>query len=371
MILGLIIGFWAIVYLLYALGGREWESIEVAPFQLIWRTRRFLDFIDRVGTSHARFWKAYGTLGVVVGFVGMIYVFYTLLTLAIKILRPKAEAMPGVVPVIPGVTIPLWYGLIALAVVMVVHELSHGFVARAEGLRLKSVGFILLFVIPGAFVEPDEEALNKAPLGSKLRVYAAGSMANILVAFLAALLMNAVALAFIPTGVEVQGVVASSPADGVLQKGDVIVAINGHSMERIEEFFEFMNSTRPGQTLELTVLRNGERLDLRITLGEHPEKPGKGYIGIYPAQHVRSKIGFDSILIALFSAFYWIYLLNFGIGLMNLFPIIPLDGGRMVDDILKALLPRTVARLLRYSIMAVGVLLLAINLIPALRGLLG
>jgi len=108
-------------------------------------------------------------------------IFYMLLKTAMNTLSTKAPSA-GVQLVIPGVTIPLWYGLIGLIVVMVVHELSHGVVARAEKLRLKSVGLVLFAVIPGAFVEPDEDELKKAPLLSRLRVYAAGSMANIVVA---------------------------------------------------------------------------------------------------------------------------------------------------------------------------------------------
>ncbi|WP_367883132.1 site-2 protease family protein [Thermococcus peptonophilus] len=73
---------------------------------------------------------------------------------------------------------------------MVVHELSHGIVARADKLPLKSVGLVLLAVIPGAFVEPDEEELAKAPLRSRLRVYGAGSMANITTAIITALLIT-------------------------------------------------------------------------------------------------------------------------------------------------------------------------------------
>ncbi len=75
---------------------------------------------------------------------------------------------------------------------MVVHELSHGVVAKAQRLPLKSVGLVLLAVIPpGAFVEPDEEELGKAPpLRARLRVYGAGSMANVVTALLTLLLIN-------------------------------------------------------------------------------------------------------------------------------------------------------------------------------------
>ncbi len=74
---------------------------------------------------------------------------------------------------------PLGYGLIALVTVIVVHEFAHGILARAEGIRIKSIGVLLLAIIPGAFVEPDEEEVKKANRLSKLRIYAAGSIFNI------------------------------------------------------------------------------------------------------------------------------------------------------------------------------------------------
>jgi membrane-associated protease RseP (regulator of RpoE activity) len=310
-------------------------------------------------------------VGIVLGFAGMAYVFYALLRTAMRTIQTGGE-QSGVQLVIPGVTIPLWYGLIALAVVMVVHELSHGVVARAENLPLKSVGLVLLAVIPGAFVEPDEEELERAPLRSRLRVYGAGSLANIVTAFIALLIINfAITPVLQPAGILVSGVLEDGPAFGVLQEGDIIIAMDGHQIKDMEEFINFMNTTKPGQVVTLTVLRNGEELNLQLKLGAHPENPEKGYIGIYPAQHVVSKIGYENIVLPLFFTFYWIYVLNIGIGLMNLFPLVPLDGGRMLDDVVKAYLPENVAKPVRYFTIGVGLFLLALNLWPALANLVG
>jgi len=286
-------------------------------------------------------------------------------------LRTKA-ATPGVQLVIPGVTIPLWYGLIGLIVVMFVHELSHGFVARAENLPLKSVGLVLFFVIPGAFVEPDEEKLTKAPLLSRLRVYAAGSMGNIVTALLALLLLSyALNPILEPAGVEVSKLAPEGPARSYLQEGDIIVGINGQHIATVEEFFDIMNKTKAGETITIEVLRKGKKEILNIPLGSHPDNPEKGYLGVYPAQHITSKVGFSGIVLPLAFSLYWIHVLNLGIGLMNLFPLVPLDGGKMIDDVLKAVLPSKVARAITYLFVGIGLFLLAVNLFPALRGLLG
>jgi len=366
-----IVAFWMILYALFGRREEKEEGLTVDLFIAMWRTKRLLGLIDNLAGKAKRFWKVYADVGIVLGFAGMAYVFYALLKTAMRTIQTGGE-QSGVQLVIPGVTIPLWYGLIALAVVMVVHELSHGIVARAEDLPLKSVGLVLLAVIPGAFVEPDEEELEKAPLRSRLRVYGAGSLANVATALIALLIINfAITPVLQPAGILVSGVLEDGPAFGVLQKGDVIIAMDGQQIRDMDSFINFMNTTKPGQLVTLTVLRNGEELNLQLKLGAHPEEPEKGYIGIYPAQHVVSKIGYENIVLPLFFTFYWIYVLNIGIGLMNLFPLVPLDGGRMLDDVVKAYLPERVAKPVRYFTIGVGLFLLALNLWPALANLVG
>lgn len=382
-LIGILSGILAFWVLLYALFGRreinpetgepveKEEGLEVDIFVAMWRTKRLLGFIDGLAARGRRFWKVYGDVGIVLGFAGMVYVFYALLTTAMKTLQTGGK-QAGVQLVIPGLTIPLWYGIIGLIVVMVVHELSHGVVARADRLPLKSVGLVLFFIIPGAFVEPDEEELKRAPLRSRLRVYGAGSLANIATALIAALLINlAVTPLLQPAGVEVAGVIENGPASGLLMKGDVITGINGHQITTMEDFIKIMNSTRPGETITLTVLRNGEEKTIQLTLGEHPDNPEKGFIGIYPVPHYVSRIGHEEIVFPLFFALYWIYVLNLGIGLMNLFPLVPLDGGRMLDDLLKEYLPEGIAKPIRYMTIGIGLTLLALNIWPALMNLAG
>ncbi|WP_297070277.1 site-2 protease family protein [Thermococcus sp.] len=364
-----ILGFWSVLYALFGRREEREEGLSVDMFVAMWRTKRLLGFIDSLAGKAKKLWRVYGDIGIVVGFGGMSYVFYVLFKTAMSALRTRGVAQ-GVQLVIPGVTIPLWYGLIALIVVMIVHELSHGIVARADGLPLKSVGLVLLAVIPGAFVEPDEEELGKAHLRTRLRVYGAGSMANIVTALLALLVINLLVSPVLqPAGIAVSGVLENSPAYGVLHKGDVIVAMDGQTIKDLTHFIQFMNKTRPGQEITLTVLRRGERLNIMLKLGTYPGKPNKGYIGIYPAQNVISRVGHREIILPLFFTLYWIYVLNLGIGFMNLFPLVPLDGGKMLDDVLKAFLPKSVANPLRYLTIGTGLVLLALNLWPALMNL--
>ncbi|MBI5804241.1 site-2 protease family protein [Candidatus Pacearchaeota archaeon] len=71
------------------------------------------------------------------------------------------------------------YFIIALAIVAISHEASHGIFARLEKFRIKSTGFAFLGPILGAFVEPDEKEMAKAKKFPQLSVLAAGTFANV------------------------------------------------------------------------------------------------------------------------------------------------------------------------------------------------
>jgi serine protease Do len=53
--------------------------------------------------------------------------------------------------------------------------------------------------------------------------------------------------------------------------GDVITAINGQTVKRFDDVISYLfNSTQPGQTITLTVLRQGHEQQVKLTLGERP-----------------------------------------------------------------------------------------------------
>ena len=105
--------------------------------------------------------------------------------------------LPGVD--IPGspVLIPLGYGIIGLMTVLVVHEFGHGIIARIEGVKIDSIGVLLLAVLPGAFVEPNEEDVQKSERIQKLRIYAAGSIFNLILAAISFIIVMFITLMII------------------------------------------------------------------------------------------------------------------------------------------------------------------------------
>ncbi len=131
---------------------------------IMWRTEKFKNFIKRMANLSPRFWKWFMNVGIVISYIAMIYITWILLSS----LSSMLEA-PSVSLVIPGVElpgssiyVPLGYGLVALATVLIVHEFSHGILAVAEKINVKSVGLMLFAILPGAFMEPDEEEMKEA-----------------------------------------------------------------------------------------------------------------------------------------------------------------------------------------------------------------
>jgi len=87
---------------------------------------------------------------------------------------------PGGTLLLPGVNLPFVEGVIALLVILIVHEGAHAILSRIGKIPVLSSGIVLFGIIPiGAFVEPDEKKLAKLERIKQTRVLVAGSTANL------------------------------------------------------------------------------------------------------------------------------------------------------------------------------------------------
>jgi serine protease Do len=69
-------------------------------------------------------------------------------------------------------------------------------------------------------------------------------------------------------GVEVIRVDEGSPAElAGIKAGDVVLAYNGQRVEGAEQFVRFVRETPPGRTIKLSVVRNGARQNVSVSLG--------------------------------------------------------------------------------------------------------
>jgi len=70
-------------------------------------------------------------------------------------------------------------------------------------------------------------------------------------------------------GLRLSGVSAGSPADvSGLKPGDVIVMLGGKPVKDLYEYSDALYSHQPGDEVEIVVLRDGQRVTLRVTLGK-------------------------------------------------------------------------------------------------------
>jgi len=77
---------------------------------------------------------------------------------------------------------------------------------------------------------------------------------------------------------QVVGVLESSPADGVLEPGDLIRLYDGVAVTTVQEIIDHAEGTRDGQVINLEVEREGLRLPLTVVAGEVAgmDRPGMG-----------------------------------------------------------------------------------------------
>ena len=287
---------------------------------IMWRTEKFKNFIKRMANLSPKFWKWFMNIGIVISYIAMIYITWTLVSSLSSMLETPSVSLviPGVEMPGSSIYVPLGYGLIALATVLIVHEFSHGILAIVEKINVKSVGLMLFAILPGAFMEPDEEEMKEAKKSSKLRIYAAGSMANITLAVMALLIVSAVGSYVIPStfeedGIEVDRLVGDSPASKVLKEGMIIESIDNHKVHDSNSYVNAVNNLKPGQN---------------ITIGTN-----EGVASIYGDT-------LPWIWFGVLELFQWICILNLGIGLFNLLPLKPLDGGHMFETLLSYKLPK-------------------------------
>lgn len=80
-----------------------------------------------------------------------------------------------------------------------------------------------------------------------------------------------------PAGVLISDVTKDSPADkGGFEQGDVVVTYGGSKVDNMNEFRLMVSETRPGERIEIEVLRNGGSRKLKVEIGEYPAEETEG-----------------------------------------------------------------------------------------------
>lgn len=96
----------------------------------------------------------------------------------------------------------------------------------------------------------------------------------------------------------VQQIEAGEAADGVLEPGDSVLAIDDQPTPDTATLVDILGARVPGESIELLVEPFGaeETRDVEVVLGDHPEKPGSGFLGIRPVDRLKFNDEFDFLV---------------------------------------------------------------------------
>lgn len=302
------------------------------------------------------------------------------------------EGIRGVGPaanlLIPGFNpyLPITYGLAALVITIIIHEAGHGVVARVHNIRVDSTGIVLFLGIPiGAFVNIERDELNRATLKQKSAVLTAGPLNNMILAAACLFGIYFVVSTLVPLpsdpnapqfGVTVISVNSGSLAQSAgIEDGSVIQYIAGQQITSLDDLSENLRRNL-GNTVEITWINDaGDTIARQVTLPQAVE-PGRGTLGVsvtplsqnpqeildtYKNQFTRNPLAillpptfqqgfvpfsdlnapkytstvFGDSFAPVANMLFWLWFINFNVGIFNALPLGPLDGGQLYGALIE------------------------------------
>lgn len=242
---------------------------------------------------------------------------------------------PGGSPLIPGANLPIIEGILALAVLLMVHEMSHGFLARIAKVRLDSAGVVFFGALPfGAFVEPDDKEMEKIPKYKSNRIIVAGSGANMITAMITFVILM-VALGVTEDYRVSYYEITHDLRDGQLLDGDQNLTIKSQvlSIEGIE-YIGAETDLNFEQGSIITI--HTDKGDFRRVVDED------GKLGVMMQYIDKSGMQFKYKFIEgyewmrfVFNTLGLVFALNVFIGIVNLLPVPMFDGYYLMKSIVR------------------------------------
>nr|MCK4930046.1 site-2 protease family protein [Nanoarchaeota archaeon] len=144
--------------------------------------------------------------------------------------------------------------------------------------------------------------------------------------------------------------------------------INNITITNIGDLIKVFDKIEVNETV---IIGNNEK-NYTITTTSRPDAPDQPVIGVtIQTRHTNE----DNILIKIFlwflGLFSWIFMLSLGLGLANLLPIGPVDGGRMLHVSLTRTLGKKKGTLIWTKITMIMIIIIAILLLtPILKAIM-
>ncbi len=317
------------------------HGIIAKPYYIMLKTIVFNSWIEKIGSRFRRGWLAFFDIGAAMGIGLLAFVIYGFINNAVGLFRHSSSAGPTLLIIpLPGLTIG-WdifpYILLAIAVLLIPHEVAHGIASVLDKVPLKSSGVFMAIFLPGGFVEIDEENLAKRKARTKLRVFAAGSFTNVATWALVLLLLVALFQSS-PTGVLVTGFTNGSPAQAQgMPQWSIITQVNNNTTPDVQHLGAYLASLAPGAVV--TVHLSNPSQTLTVTTGKSETNATRAILGVQTANYVPLRYQFLPVTSTyqLLTAFSWMQLILLGVALVNMLPLFPFDGDRYLDTLLGVL----------------------------------
>lgn len=95
-----------------------------------------------------------------------------------------------------------------------------------------------------------------------------------------AVALNYLGIEMVPVEVVIDDTVEGTHAAKLFRQGDTLTAVNGVPVSGVADIGAALEPLAPGDVIPVTVLRDGETLDLKVELAEREDQPGVPMIGI-------------------------------------------------------------------------------------------
>ena len=330
----------------------ERYGFTIKPYSLTYKNYNVQTALTRLLGRTRRGIRVFADVSVVAGFLMMGFAFWFLFSNITNFFVQPSEFAELTV-LIPGVTLTsasaIMYFLLSIPIVLVVHEGAHGIVATLEKIKIKTGGFAIFIAMFAGFVEPDEEEFDNAKKISRLRVIGAGATSNVIFAFgLGVILLTNPMFAMIlpepflgwfyesPDGVLVLSIIEGGGAEKAgIKENDIITNIDD---VRIISPMDFQKvDLTPGQTVDVTILRDGQQIIFPVSIMASPDDPERGLVGIMRDNNLSFKpiynyIEWNNPQFSMFLL--WLWMISFFIGIINMLPLPILDGGKFIQTII-------------------------------------
>ena len=287
----------AVVIFLY----KKRSNLKREGIMYLYKTKVGIKLIDYIGTKYKKTLTVLSYFSVISGYIlmlGMIYFLYMLLK--IYLFQPAFVRQVPIFPLMPLVPyvpelfkIPFLppfyftYWIIAIAVIAVFHEFSHGIFAKRFGVKIKTTGFGFLGPFLAAFVEPDEKQMEKISKFKQIAILSAGTFANIILTILFLIILAGFfTLAYFPGGIMmispinenilvnnitmIDGLnIANQTGAGLLDlindnkiKDDVVIKCNNNSLNFTSVTVDGVKYLAPLKNLKIQLENNPEYLKM-------------------------------------------------------------------------------------------------------------